>query len=162
MTRSHAPAVLALAAGLAAPAYAQVLMPETTRWTLPDFDQRRSGLANSGNNHCVPTSHANMLAYISDHGFPLVFPNVTKSSWASEYQDITDNIFDLGMDMVSRRSRGHRGCQADRGHGERESRSHIESCHRNGRARSAARTHLIYCQSHTYAELTAVNLLGRD
>ncbi|MFT3685447.1 MAG: GC-type dockerin domain-anchored protein [Phycisphaerales bacterium] len=109
MNRSHAPAFLVLAAGLAAPAYAQVLMPETTRWTLPDFDQRRNGLANSGNNHCVPTSHANMLAYIGDHGFNLVFPNVTKSSWASEYQDITNNIFTLGMDMGTTGSGGTNG-----------------------------------------------------
>jgi hypothetical protein len=111
MNRSSAPFVLAALAGSAvAPcAFAQILLPEVTRWTVPDLDQRRSGLANSGNNHCVPTSHINMLAYINDHGFHLALHNVTNSYWASEYDDLTDNIHDLGVLMGTTGSGGTSG-----------------------------------------------------
>ncbi|MDP1660878.1 MAG: hypothetical protein Q8L55_03090, partial [Phycisphaerales bacterium] len=111
MNRSLTPLALALVAGgvLTPMALSQIPMPDVTRWTVPDFDQRRSGLANNGNMHCVPTSHANMLAYISDHGFPPVFPNVTNSYWASEYGDITNNIFNLGSMMGTTGSGGTGG-----------------------------------------------------
>ena len=41
---------------------------------MPDFDQRRYGLANNGNMHCVPTSTMNMFAYAAHFGFPDLLP----------------------------------------------------------------------------------------
>lgn len=38
--------------------------------SMPDLDQRRSGLDNSGNMHCVPTAVMNLLAYSANHGAP--------------------------------------------------------------------------------------------
>ncbi|HMN40955.1 MAG TPA: GC-type dockerin domain-anchored protein [Phycisphaerales bacterium] len=40
------------------------------RWSVPDFDQKRTGLPGNGGMYCVPTSATNWMAYISNQGFP--------------------------------------------------------------------------------------------
>ena len=76
---------------------------------MPDFDQRRGGpnglmtnLNANGATHCGPTSCANLLAYISTHGFPLVDP--TQADYANTghavlYNRVTELIRDLGVEM---------------------------------------------------------------
>ena len=41
---------------------------------VPDFDQRRSGVANNGSMYCAPTSALNWAAYLSGHGYNFVSP----------------------------------------------------------------------------------------
>ncbi len=60
-------ASLIILAGAAGAAQAQC---NVYRWSVPDFDQKRDGLAGDGGMHCVPTSATNWMAYISNHGFP--------------------------------------------------------------------------------------------
>ena len=48
---------------------------------MPDFDQQRTGLANDGGMHCVPTANANLFAYAANHGFPGLAPG--QSNWQS-------------------------------------------------------------------------------
>jgi|GEM_PF-2694846 len=66
---------------------------------MPDFDQRRQGLANNGSNHCVPTSNANVLGYFATHGAPGAFPGVDKTYGQEDYNQITANINLLGAFM---------------------------------------------------------------
>ncbi|HYC99620.1 MAG TPA: GC-type dockerin domain-anchored protein, partial [Phycisphaerales bacterium] len=115
MNRSSTPLALALLAGLAAPSLAQIPLPPYTRWAMPDFDQRREGLAGNGSNHCVPTAHCNMLAYIADHGFAPMFPGVSHSWNPLEYDDITDNVHDLGVMMSTSGTNGTTGSNKQAG-----------------------------------------------
>ena len=72
---------------------------------MPDFDQRRNGLPLSatsgdpGGVHCVPTSCANLLAYMSTHGFPALGPAYADWENEEDYADITNFIFNLGIQM---------------------------------------------------------------
>jgi len=90
-----APVFLAVVMGLSGRAACQ-----TVRVTgMPDFDQRRAGLANDGNAHCVPTASINMLAYIANHGFPAMMDG--PRSWQSQAQHdfVSGNIFIMGALM---------------------------------------------------------------
>jgi len=66
---------------------------------VPDFDQRRSGLANNGNNHCVPTSAINWMAYIANHGYPNLAPGTGWWQSASLYNTATFAINLQGINM---------------------------------------------------------------
>ena len=73
---------------------------------MPDFDQRRNGLAASssgtpGGMYCVPTACTNLLGYMSSHGEPGLGPDF--ADWENEvdYADVTDFIDDLGDDMLT-------------------------------------------------------------
>jgi hypothetical protein len=72
---------------------------------MPDFDQRRTGLLASassgdpGGVHCVPTSCANLLAYMSTHGFPALGPAYADWENEEDYTDITNFIRNLGIQM---------------------------------------------------------------
>ena len=103
------PAAFVLLAAVAAPLLAQAPLPPRTRWAMPDFDQRREGLANNGSNHCVPTAHSNMLAYIADHGYTPLFPGVSHSWNPGEYNDIGEHILDLGVMMSTSGTNGTTG-----------------------------------------------------
>jgi len=47
----------------------------TATWSwVPDFDQRRALLPNTGSMYCVPTSAMNWVAYIAHHGYPIIAP----------------------------------------------------------------------------------------
>ncbi len=74
------------------------------RLNIPDFDQRRDGLPAGGSTHCVPTSAANWLAYISNHGFPAVFDGPRNWQSQANYDFVTDRLDILGspalMDVV--------------------------------------------------------------
>lgn len=37
---------------------------------MPDWDQRRNALGNTGNMYCAPTATMNLFAYAANHGFP--------------------------------------------------------------------------------------------
>ncbi len=103
---------------------------------MPDFDQRRepgplffdgmqfinvpAGLPGSGSNYCSPTSHLNVMGYLSQHGFPALMPGgPIPSSWGaqSQYERVTANIFEMGDLMETDPSAGttccgHSGCVA--------------------------------------------------
>ncbi len=66
---------------------------------MPDFDQRRFGLGNEGNNHCVPASSLNVLAYVANHGYPFIAPG--PGNWQSPtlYSTATAQINLLGFTM---------------------------------------------------------------
>lgn len=97
------PVFLSAFAGLAAvmpgAALAGGVGCDVNQYGMPDFDQRRQGLANDGNNHCVPTSNANIYGYFATHGYPPVFPGVDKTYGQEDYQAITNNISLLGSFM---------------------------------------------------------------
>lgn len=65
---------------------------------VPDQDQKRVGLPNSGSCYCVPTSVMNMLIYIANHGYPQVTPGPGDYSGYEHYYEITDLLETLGAD----------------------------------------------------------------
>jgi hypothetical protein len=67
-----------------------------SRTGVPDMDQRRAGLPNSGNCHCVPTSYMNLLIYIANHGYPAVTPGVGDYTGYDHYAEVTGLLDDLG------------------------------------------------------------------
>ena len=84
---------------------------------MPDFDQRRNGLAASssgtpGGMYCVPTACTNLLGYMSSHGEPGLGPDF--ADWENEvdYADVTDFIDDLGDDMLTTGTGGTAGLPA--------------------------------------------------
>ena len=84
---------------------------------MPDFDQRRNGLAASssgdpGGMYCVPTACTNLLGYMASHGEPAVGPAF--ADWENEvdYADVTDFIDDLGDDMGTTGTGGTAGLPA--------------------------------------------------
>ncbi len=71
---------------------------------MPDFDQRRDGLATTsggspGGMHCVPTSCTDLLGYMASHGEPALGPVFADWENQIDYADVTDFIDDLGDDM---------------------------------------------------------------
>lgn len=66
---------------------------------LADLDQVRSALPNCGLNHCVPTTTADLLAYVANHGFPEVPPG--PGAWMSPalYPQATAAISSFGAAM---------------------------------------------------------------
>ncbi len=63
---------------------------------MPDLDQRRVGLDNSGNMHCVPTATMNMLAYAAQWGFDSMDPGPGLWQGYDGYYPMTAHIEDLG------------------------------------------------------------------
>jgi hypothetical protein len=78
---------------------------------VPDFDQRRlqtpsvPGLPGNGSMYCVPTSCTNWLAYLSNHGFPLIMagPRYWQSdnnyNWVTNRDAFMGNL--MGTDPVT-------------------------------------------------------------
>ncbi len=66
---------------------------------LPDFDQVRASLPNCGLNYCVPTTTADLLAYIANHGFPEVPPGPGAWMTPGKYNDASNLISMLGQKM---------------------------------------------------------------
>ena len=71
---------------------------------MPDFDQRRNGLATTsggspGGMYCVPTSCTDLLGYMASHGEPALGPVFADWENQIDYADVTDFIDDLGDDM---------------------------------------------------------------
>ena len=86
------------------PAIAQQFLAQPCsiyRVGIPDFDQHRDGLLlNNGSSACVPTTGANWLAYIANHGYPdlpLDAPRIWQLQ--TNYDDVTDLIQFLGTLM---------------------------------------------------------------
>jgi len=76
---------------------------------MPDLDQRRSGLANNGANHCVPTSTINLFAYAANHGFPWVPPGQGNYQSSGMYSTATSAILSLGSIMGTSGTNGTNG-----------------------------------------------------
>ena len=71
---------------------------------MPDFDQRRNGLATTstgspGGMYCETTSCTNLLAYMASHGQPALGPVFADWENQVDYDDVTNFIDDLGDDM---------------------------------------------------------------
>lgn len=62
---------------------------------MPDFDQRRAGLASNGSMHCVPTSMMNMFGYAAHFGFPDLLPG--PGDWT--HLEISIHVLNLGLEM---------------------------------------------------------------
>jgi hypothetical protein len=92
----------AVAFGAAASAWGQC---DVFLLGVPDFDQKREGLvpidgdANNGASACVPTSGANWLAYIANHGYPAVFAGARDWQSQNNYHFVTTQIQVLMADM---------------------------------------------------------------
>lgn len=69
-----------------------------TRVGVPDQDQKRVGLPNSGACYCVPTSYVNMMIYIANHGYAQVEPGPGVYSTYEHYYDITNLLEQLGSE----------------------------------------------------------------
>jgi len=63
---------------------------------VPDQDQKRVSLPNSGSCYCVPTSMMNLLMYVSNHGYPQVVPGPGSYSGYDTYYPVTFLLEDLG------------------------------------------------------------------
>jgi hypothetical protein len=66
------------------------------RTGIPDQDQKRVGLPNSGSCYCVPTAMMNVLMYVANHGYADVVPGPGNYSGYDTYYDVTDLLEDLG------------------------------------------------------------------
>ncbi|MEZ6243129.1 MAG: hypothetical protein R3B57_08810 [Phycisphaerales bacterium] len=66
---------------------------------VPDLDQVRAGLPNSGLYYCVPTSHMNFAAYIADHGYPLQQPGSHDWTTNAGKDAMTGHLATLGQFM---------------------------------------------------------------
>jgi len=68
---------------------------------VPDFDQKRTVLANNGKSHCVPTSAMNWMAYFANHGRPSINPG--PGDWESQdrYDDASNAILIMGVYMFT-------------------------------------------------------------
>ena len=66
---------------------------------MPDFDQRRHGLLESGACHCGPTSATNLLSFIAMHGNEHVVPFLPEISWdePGTYSEITAYLRQFGI-----------------------------------------------------------------
>ncbi len=98
------PVFAAAAACLGASANISIAYISSTNYSykitkVPDFDQRRNGLANNGNNHCVPTSAINWMAYIANHGYPNLAPGTGWWQSSSLYNTATLAIALQGVNM---------------------------------------------------------------
>lgn len=76
---------------------------------MPDLDQVRTGLSNTGYNHCVPTSTMNLFAYAANHGYPFFAPG--PGNWQSNalHPTGTTNIQTLGTTMATSGTNGTNG-----------------------------------------------------
>jgi hypothetical protein len=73
---------------------------------IPDFDQVRAfrpapftfGLPNDGNMYCVPTSTVNLLAYLTNNGYPSIGGQPQNWQFAN-YNFVTQGLFNVGQLM---------------------------------------------------------------
>ncbi len=99
-------ALIALAAGLPA-AQAHILHQDYFSQNnflyqilhVPDIDQVRNGLPNTGLYYCVPTSHMNFAAYIADHGYPAQQPGSGDWTTVNGHLLMTGRLATLGQLM---------------------------------------------------------------
>ena len=75
---------------------------------MPDFDQRRVFLPNTGDCYCGPAAAADLMGYISTHGFPDVEPGPPVTSWSDrdDYNDLSRLLLDLGTGITSPEPKG--------------------------------------------------------
>ena len=76
---------------------------------MADFDQRRDPLPNNGSHYCVPTATLNMMAYVSNHGFPQVAPGDHNWSSPSLYNLTTGHLSLMGIMMSTGATSGTTG-----------------------------------------------------
>lgn len=78
---------------------------------MPDFDQVRTGLPDDsggdpGGQYCVPSSAANLCAYIANHGFTNVSPGQANWQASANFTAATSFIEDLGDRMSTSATSG--------------------------------------------------------
>lgn len=66
---------------------------------VPDFDQKRAALPNTGNMYCVPTAATNLLGYISNNGIPAVLGGPFNWQLQQYYDYVSGQIDYLGDEM---------------------------------------------------------------
>jgi hypothetical protein len=69
------------------------------RWNVPDFDQKRNGLAGDGGMYCVPTSATNWMAYIANHGYSPMMSGPRDWPSQSNYSLVTSTDSFMGALM---------------------------------------------------------------
>ena len=82
-------------------AYADYIDEDTFAYIvqdMPDFDQRRSTLPNTGQCYCGPASTIDLLGYVATHGYPDVDPGIPLVSWhtSPSYDTISDLMASIG------------------------------------------------------------------
>ncbi|MHC4990454.1 MAG: hypothetical protein ACYTGC_05685 [Planctomycetota bacterium] len=89
---------LVIAGAAVTPVAAEGVFIEWKIIHVPDFDQRRTALPNSGNMYCVPTSASNWTAYLANHGYPTMG---VPGNWQdqSRYNDVSNRIEIKGILM---------------------------------------------------------------
>lgn len=98
---------IALALGVTSAAHSEIVYSSYDNseqyafivYDMPDFDQRRSSLPNTGDCYCGPASVADLLGYVSTHGYPDVDPGIPWFSWrtTSSYNEMTGLIAQIGI-----------------------------------------------------------------
>ena len=66
---------------------------------MPDFDQQRTELPNTGDCYCGPAAASDLLGYAATHGYPDITPGVPEVSWADEaaYDRVTMMMQVMGL-----------------------------------------------------------------
>lgn len=95
-----------LGASLSADIYSSFTSADTHGYIvedMPDFDQKRVELPNEGSCYCGPAAIANLLGYVSTHGYPGVAPGVPATSWSdpTDYDDLTALLAEIGTGITS-------------------------------------------------------------
>lgn len=101
------PLIAGLVIACAAPAsFAQCNL---YRHGIPDFDQVRTNLPNTGNMYCVPTSAVNLLGYIANRGVPGVLAGPRDWQSDANFNHVTDRIAFMGSLMSTHPTNGTSG-----------------------------------------------------
>ena len=66
---------------------------------MPDFDQRRADLGGNGAAYCAPTGAINMMAYISNHGYPAIMDGPRTWQLQEHADDVSFQINVMGIAM---------------------------------------------------------------
>jgi hypothetical protein len=116
----RATAVLAAATAVASEANAEIAfanyIDESTFafivQDMPDFDQVRSVLPNTGNCYCGPASTTDLLGYVATHGYGDVEPGVPLVSWfgSGSYNEISSLLADIGASTGTSSGAGGTSC----------------------------------------------------
>ncbi len=79
---------------------------------MPDFDQIRSTLPNSGNCYCGPASTIDLLGYVATHGYPDIDPGIPLVSWHGplNYLEISDLMAEIGASTGTSSGAGGTTC----------------------------------------------------
>lgn len=82
---------------------------------MPDFDQIRNTLPNSGNCYCGPAATIDLLGYAATHGYPDIDPGIPHISWHGplSYMEISNLMADIGVSTGTSSGAGGTPCGVD-------------------------------------------------